>query len=259
MLENVSTTLDPALEPVLLRQFSEERGGRGKMINLGEKKVAYDDKFMMYMACTNPNPHYSPETCAKVTIINFGITPKGLEEQMLATIVILENKKLEDKKNQIVSMNARNRADLEKLEDGILNSLSENQDKILNEDTIIDQLASSKRKSDEIQQSVKESKITEKLIDEAREGYRKLAFRTSVLFFCIIDLSGIDPMYQYSLQWFETLFKLGVENAPQSNTFEVRLENLTIYFTELLYRNVCRSLFGKHKLLFSFLMTTRIM
>jgi len=32
-------------------------------------------------------------------------------------------------------------------------------------------------------------------IDKAREGYRSVAKRASLLFFCIIDLSIIDPMY----------------------------------------------------------------
>jgi dynein heavy chain len=36
------------------------------------------------MTTTLPNPHYSPETSVKVTIINFAITALGLEEQMLA-------------------------------------------------------------------------------------------------------------------------------------------------------------------------------
>lgn len=31
------------------------------------------------MTSTLPNPHYSPETFVKVTIINFAITPSGLE------------------------------------------------------------------------------------------------------------------------------------------------------------------------------------
>ncbi len=39
------------------------------------------------MTTTLPNPHYSPETFVKVTMINFAITPGGLEEQMLAQIV----------------------------------------------------------------------------------------------------------------------------------------------------------------------------
>lgn len=46
------------------------------------------------MTTTLHNPHYSPETFVKVTIINFGITPSGLEEQMLAQIVTVENPSL---------------------------------------------------------------------------------------------------------------------------------------------------------------------
>ena len=30
------------------------------------------------MTTTLPNPSYSPETCVKVTLLNFAITPDGL-------------------------------------------------------------------------------------------------------------------------------------------------------------------------------------
>lgn len=42
---------------------------------------------------------------------------------------------------------------------------------------------------------MKESEITEKQIDETRETYRPVAYRASILFFTIIDLAFIDPMY----------------------------------------------------------------
>jgi hypothetical protein len=44
--------------------------------------------------------------------------------------------------------------------------------------------------------------FTEKEIDSTRESFRPVAYRASLLFFCIFDLALIDPMYQYSLQWF---------------------------------------------------------
>ena len=259
LLENVGIKLDPALEPVLMKQVTFDKSTRALTISLGDRSITYSEKFHLYMTTTNPNPHYSPEMCAKVTIINFGITNTGLIEQMLAAIIILENRKLEDSKNEIVKSNAEDNRELRTLEDRILTSLSESQGRILEDDSIIDQLRTATNKSKMIMQRVSESLVTERQIDESRGYYRPVAKRTSVLFFCIVDLANIDPMYQYSLQWYENLFKMSVDNTPASKQLDERLSNLKKYFTEALYRNVCRSLFGRHKLLFSFLMATRLL
>jgi dynein heavy chain len=58
------------------------------------------------MTTTLPNPHYSPETSVKVTILNFAITPFGLEEQMLNQFVGQEMPELQKKKDTIVQQNA---------------------------------------------------------------------------------------------------------------------------------------------------------
>jgi len=78
LLENIGTEIDPSLEPILLQQKVKQ--GKNYVIKIGEKTLQYSEDFKFFMTTTLPNPHYSPETSVKVTILNFSITPVGLEE-----------------------------------------------------------------------------------------------------------------------------------------------------------------------------------
>lgn len=49
-----------------------------------------------------PNPHYPPEVCIKVTLINFTVTFVGLEEQLLGDVVIKEKPEVEAQRDKIV-------------------------------------------------------------------------------------------------------------------------------------------------------------
>jgi dynein heavy chain len=68
-----------------------------------------------------------------------------------------------------------------------------------------------------------ESEITEKEIDVTRELFRPVAFRASLLFFAIVDLAAIDPMYQYSLQWFSNLFGSSIDGSEQTKEAVARI------------------------------------
>ncbi len=83
------------------------------------------------------------------------------------------------------------------IEDKILNGLTKNEKiaDILEDDELINILDESKTTSDEIKRNLKESEVAEKEIDRTRELFRPVAYRASVLFFTIIDLAAIDPMY----------------------------------------------------------------
>lgn len=259
LLENIGQELDPALEPFLLMQLV--KSGSGFQVKIGDKNIPYNQNFKFFLTTTLPNPHYSPELSVKVTLLNFAITPSGLEEQMLNQLVGLELPELQEKKNQIVSDNAKSAKIMFELEDKILFSLSEAEEvmELLADDALIDILADSKVTGDEINVRKAESEITEKEIDITRESFRQCAYRASLLFFCIVDLNIIDPMYQYSLQWFQRLFASSVKDSAPSEEVTERVNILNEYQTLALYQNVCRSLFERHKLLFSLLLCTKIL
>jgi dynein heavy chain len=81
ILEDAFETFDPLLEPLLAKNL--EKKGSQLYIRLGEQIIPYDKKFRFYITTKISRPHYSPEVCVNVTMLNFQTTEEGLEDQML--------------------------------------------------------------------------------------------------------------------------------------------------------------------------------
>ena len=57
------------------------------MIKLGEAFIPYHEDFKFYITTKLPNPHYTPEISTKVTLVNFTLSPSGLEDQVSFSII----------------------------------------------------------------------------------------------------------------------------------------------------------------------------
>ncbi|KAG6609727.1 Axonemal dynein heavy chain [Phytophthora cinnamomi] len=257
LIENMPEEIDPMLEPILLKQVVKTGGV--STIRLGDNTVEYDANFRLYMTTKLRNPHYPPETCVKVNLLNFMATEEGLQDQMLGIVVAKEEPVLEQQREKLVLEDAANKKTLKEIEDQILYLLQTAKGNILDDERLIETLGASKITANKIEEKVREAAVTQQMIAEKRQGYLPVAFRSSQLFFCIADLTVIDPMYQYALEWFINLFVFSISRAESSSVLATRLDNLNDAFTFILYQNVCRSLFEKDKLLFAFLLAIKIL
>ena len=257
LLENILEEIDAILEPILLKNIYKQQGVL--YLKFGEEILEFDEGFRFYITTRLRNPHYLPETAVKVTLLNFMITPQGLQDQLLGIVVAKELPVLEEKKNQLIVEGANNKRILKEIEDKILEVLSTSEGNILEDETAIKILSSSKVLSEDIQAKQKIASKTTVEIDDARNGYEVVSRHGAVLFFCISELANIDPMYQYSLPWFIHLYIMAIAKSDKSESPQLRMNNLNTYFTASIYRNICRSLFEKDKIIFSLVLCVGIL
>ena len=257
LLENVQEELDPSLEPVLLKQIFKKSGQW--LLHLGDSDIPYSDDFKFYITTKLANPHYLPEVCIKVTIINFTVTLKGLEDQLLVDVVRNERPDLEAKKDELVVNIASDTRQLKEIEDKILHMLANSSGNILDDEDLINNLAASKVTSKAIGERMIEAEVTTLEINTAREKYRDVATRGSILYFVIASLALVDPMYQYSLQYFQVLYNMRIRRSEACDDLQGRLDILIADITLNFYIIICRGLFEKDKLLFSFFIAVEVL
>jgi dynein heavy chain, axonemal len=142
IFEDAGETFDPMLEPLLGKQI--EKKGSAMYIKIGDTPTEYSSDFRFYVTTKLSRPHYSPEVCVKVTMLNFMVTQEGLEDQMLTIVVKHEEPKKYDTYNDNVTKKANNDRILVELQDKILNQIANSSADILEDDELVVTLDESK-------------------------------------------------------------------------------------------------------------------
>ncbi|XP_035872076.1 dynein heavy chain 14, axonemal [Phyllostomus discolor] len=289
LLQNLPETLAPSLKAILKKAIYQRRGKY--FIRVEDSEIEYNSKFRLYISTEIDNPRFPPFVYNFVTMINFTVTFQGLQDQLLSTVVTHEVPHLENQRFQLLESIALDAATLGELEEKALNLLQSTQGCVLDNEEIIDLLRQSKVTSNEISRRISATKKAESEIQATRKTYLPIATRGALLYFVVAGLEHLNPMYQFSLDWFRQVFistvisrgqeqeepslqreESYVKQPPdgvklprepelkcEKNPLQRQLKNSVDELTRTVLKVVTWALFNKHKLAFAFLLCTAIM
>eukprot|EP00985_Skeletonema_marinoi_P019833 scaffold11509_cov105-Skeletonema_marinoi.AAC.1 len=257
IIVGVEDEIDPMLDPVLEKQFIKK--GSRMYVNVSDKMMDYDPNFKLYFITRLPNPSFSPELQAKTTLIDFTVTQKGLEEQLLGKVISKEQKALEEQLTQVLEEVNANTKSLMLLDASLLERLTSNTGNLLDDEELVSVLANTKAKAAEVNSKLIAADETRSNIAEKREQFRPAATRGSVLYFSIVEMSLVNVMYQTSLVQFLELFMGSMDKAGKATLASKRVSNIIETMTYMTYRYINRGLYEQDKLTFVLLVTMKIL
>ena len=252
----------PVIVSLLKREVVTRTVGSGRrqaekphlLLGATKEPVLYNPSFAIYFTSAEESPVYSASFYSKVNVINFALTLVALETQLIDTLTNKDDPTVEVKRKELLVQQSELHRELEDLEDKILTQLTLAEGDILDEYEILDNLSELTLQSKDVCANVADVEDEIKQVTQIRDRYRPVAERVAIVFFGLTKLSSVSPMYCFGLRLFMSLF-VSHAFADVNDPFEERLETMTKQVFSAVYKTVSRSLFARHQLLFSFLLS----
>ncbi|KAJ2138918.1 dynein heavy chain, partial [Coemansia sp. RSA 788] len=235
--------VDPILNPVLNREL-RRTGGR-VLIRLGTQDIDFSPSFALYLATRDPSAMFAPDLASRVTFVNFTVTRATLQAQCLSQVMRHERPDVDERRRDLIRLQGEFRMRLHELEKELLRALNAAQGNVLDDENVVDTLETLKREAAEVARKAAETDGVMREVDDIASMFTPLARACSSVYFALDRLSSLHGFYQFSLGFFQSIFRQTIEhNKHLQNVTDAR-ERLRILRRDLFvlaYSRACVSL-----------------
>lgn len=165
---------------------------------------------------------------------------------------------MERQRISLVASTTANRRRILELENSLLHRLANTEGSLVDDQGLVDVLQTTKSTAIEVAQQLTQAQDTEAEITAAREEFRPVAARGSLLYFLITELAGVNPMYHTGLNRFLRLFDNSMACSEPCPVTSKRVMNIINYMTRSVWAFAVRGMFKMDRTMTTLMLALRI-
>lgn len=253
LVENVEK-LDPVLNPILNKEI-QRTGGRS-LVRIGTEDVDYSPKFNIILTTKNPAVKLTPDICSRVTLINFTVTPAGLQSQSLSRILECEKPEIEKQRNDILKLQGEQNVKLRSLEEQMLREISAVEGSILDDDRVVEGMERLMKEGVQVEEQIAKSAEVMSEVERAISKFEPFSLICKQLFILFAGMREIDFLYEFTAKSFMNTLECVLKSSgrDESDGGEHRLSLLKSQLCQEVASRVGRGLRVEDKMVFALLL-----
>lgn len=170
----------------------------------------------------------------------------------------LSSKELEAQRVALVANTTANKRRILDLENSLLFRLANTEGSLVDDQGLVDVLQITKSTALEVAQQITLAQDTEAEITAAREEFRPVAARGSLLYFLLTELAGVNPMYHTGLTRFLRLFDKSMALSEPCPVTSKRVTYIINFMTRLIWAFAVRGMFKMDRTMTTLMLALRI-
>ncbi|OHT04933.1 Dynein heavy chain, cytoplasmic [Tritrichomonas foetus] len=196
--------IDPLVLPVLTRDF-RKAGGR-TLMDLKHNEIDVSPAFQLFIVTRDTDFAPNPSISSMTVLVNFSVTSLSLRAQCLTRLLKFKLPDVEKRRRELHESLANMQVELREHEEKMLNVFSTTKGEILENDSLLHLLEEIKTESIDIEKKASETRQTLQEITVTSEQFSPVADIATNLYFALRHMSVVHFLYQFSLQFFWSVF-----------------------------------------------------